>query len=93
MESEKVSIIMPAYNAEKTIKKAIESVINQTYENIELIIIDNGSTDNTKQIIKKYENENKDKIKYVYEEIPNVSNARNKGIDSSTRKIFNIYRF
>ena len=56
MLKETISIIMPAYNAEKTIESAINSVLKQNYKQIELIIIDNGSKDKTQEIIKKYEN-------------------------------------
>lgn len=49
----KVSIVIPTFNSEKTIKKTLETIINQTYQNIEIIISDNGSTDNTINIIKK----------------------------------------
>lgn len=54
MESELCSVIMPAYNSEKYIAKAIESVLSQTYENIELLIVDDCSTDRTKDIIHSY---------------------------------------
>ena len=50
----KVSIILPAYNCQETIENAIESVISQDYKNWELIIIDDGSTDNTKEKCQKY---------------------------------------
>ena len=50
-----VSIIMPAYNAEKYIEEAIQSVLKQTYTNWELIIVNDCSTDKTEQIIKKYQ--------------------------------------
>lgn len=71
MESYLVSIITPCYNVEKTIKKYLESILNQTYKNLELIFIDDGSTDETEKIIKEYINEfeqNKIKLKYVYQE-------------------------
>lgn len=50
----KISIIIPAYNVEAYIEKCINSVINQTYDDIEVIIINDGSTDNTAEIIEKY---------------------------------------
>lgn len=52
-----ISILMPVYNEERFISEAIESVLNQTYTNFELIIVDDGSTDSTKDIIKKYLND------------------------------------
>ena len=60
----KVSIIMSTYNDEDTVSKAIESILLQTYKNWEFIICDDGSTDNTYQIIKKYGSVNK-KIKII----------------------------
>jgi glycosyltransferase involved in cell wall biosynthesis len=58
----KVSIIIPTFNNEKTIKKTIETIINQTYQNIEIIVSDNGSTDNTINIIKNF----KKNIKIIF---------------------------
>ena len=54
----KISIITPTYNSAKTILYNLESVSNQTYKNIEHIIVDNFSSDETKEIIKKYKNKN-----------------------------------
>ena len=51
---EKISVIMPAYNCEKYIRQAIDSILNQTYQNIELLISDDKSTDNTKKILDSY---------------------------------------
>ena len=73
---------MPVYNAEKTIERAILSIINQTYNNIELILINDGSTDGTESIIKKYiEKENKIEIKYYFQKNSGPSIAKNLGID------------
>ena len=52
----KVSVIIPAYNAEKYLSKSLDSIINQVYKNLEIIVIDDASTDNTKNIIKEYAN-------------------------------------
>ena len=52
MKKDKISVIMPVYNTEKYLKQSIESVLNQTYDNIELIIINDGSTDKSEKIIK-----------------------------------------
>ena len=49
-----VSIIIPTYNNANTICRAVDSCINQTYKNIEIIVIDDGSTDNTKEVLSKY---------------------------------------
>ena len=54
-ENPLVSYIIPSYNHARYIEKAIESVLQQTYRPIELIIIDDGSVDNTRQVLKKYE--------------------------------------
>ena len=79
----KVSIIIPCYNVEEYIEKCIKSVLNQTYENLEVILIDDGSTDNTNQVILKT-TMNKENIKYITNKNAGVSNARNTGIKAAT---------
>ena len=71
-----VSIILPTYNREHVISRSIDSVISQTYSNFELIIVDDGSTDNTSDILKKYEG----KVEYIKQKNSGVSSARNTGI-------------
>ena len=66
MEEKKVSIIIPVYNSEETLKKCIESVINQTYKNIEILVINDGSKDKSLKIINEYKNKDKRiKIRYA----------------------------
>ncbi len=75
-----VSVIIPSYNAEKFITEAIESVLNQTYKNIEIIIINDGSTDSSEEAINKYLGLD-DRIKYYKQVNQGVSATRNRGIE------------
>lgn len=79
-----VSIIMPAYNAADTIKQSINSVLNQTYPNWELIIIDDGSKDETIQIIEHFKVNNQRIKFYRNDNNLGVSETRNKGIDKAS---------
>lgn len=74
----KFSIIIPAYNASKTIESTINSVIKQNFQNWEVIVVENGSTDETNQVVKKYISDTR--IQLIHSK-KGVSNARNKGID------------
>ncbi|WP_194191071.1 glycosyltransferase family 2 protein [Clostridium chrysemydis] len=77
----KVSIIVPVYNGEKYIKRAIYSTINQEYKDLEIIIINDGSTDNTLKIIKNIEDK---RIRIINKKNTGVSNSRNIGLDNAT---------
>ncbi len=76
----KVSVIIPTYNYEDFIWDAVDSVLNQSYSDYELIVVDDGSTDNTAEKLKKY----KGKIQYYYQKNQGPGAARNLGIKKST---------
>ncbi|MDY0193877.1 MAG: glycosyltransferase family 2 protein [Aliarcobacter butzleri] len=82
-----ISIITVVFNGEKYLEETIQSVTNQTYDNVEYIIIDGGSSDGTLDIIKKYE----DKIDYwVSEKDKGIYDAMNKGIDAASGEFINF---
>ena len=75
MKKIKFSLIVPVYNSEKYLKRCLDSIYNQTYSNFEVIVVNDGSTDNSEKIIKDYSN-----IKYIKQQNAGVSVARNVGI-------------
>ncbi|SHI12100.1 Glycosyl transferase family 2 [Clostridium collagenovorans DSM 3089] len=77
-----VSIIIPSFNGEKFITQTIDNCINQDYKNIEIIVIDDGSTDNTKQILTPYIDKNL--INYIYQSNKGLPGARNTGLNVAT---------
>lgn len=79
---EKISIVIPVYNTEKYIERCIESVLQQKYENKEIIVVNDGSTDKTEEKINKY----KEQIKYIKKANGGLSDARNVGIANATGK-------
>lgn len=88
-----VSIITVCYNSEKTIKKTIESVLNQTYRNIEYILVDGLSKDSTLNIIKSYEEDFIDKgisYKWISESDMGIYDAMNKGISITNGELIGI---
>ena len=85
LNTPEVSIIIPCYNVEKFIKDCLESVINQTFKNIEIICINDGSTDSTPEILKKYSNID-NRIIVVNQKNKGLSGARNSGINVSCGK-------
>lgn len=82
MEHPLVSIIITSYNYGHYLAEAIESVLMQTYQNIEIIVVDDGSTDNTKNIAKRYP------VRYFYQANQGVAIARNNGINLSNGEFF-----
>ena len=72
----RVSVIIPTYNAREYIGEAIETVLSQTFQDFEIIVIDDGSTDDTKESLNRY----KTKIRYLYQDNQGPALARNKGL-------------
>lgn len=82
-QNRKISIIIPAFNSEKHVGRCIESVINQEYKNLEIILVNDGSIDSTLSIFHKYELGDK-RIKVISKDNGGLSTARNIGIDNAT---------
>ena len=78
-----ISVVIPAYNSEKCIENCINSVISQTHKNLELIVVDNNSTDKTPDIIKKNAGSDS-RIRYIFCENTGVGHARNAGITAAS---------
>ena len=83
MGKELISIIVPVYNAEKYLQKCLDSILEQTYQNLEIIIVNDGSTDNSGQICHEYEQKDS-RIIYMEKENGGVSDTRNTGLDRMT---------
>ncbi|MBP7736611.1 MAG: glycosyltransferase family 2 protein [Spirochaetes bacterium] len=75
-----VSIVIPTYNRSNSIELAIKSALNQTYVHKEILVIDDGSTDDTKAVLEAYRSQ----VKYIYQENKGVSAARNTGINNAS---------
>ncbi|MEG4801757.1 glycosyltransferase [Microcoleus sp. ARI1-B5] len=73
----RVSVVIPAYNCERYITRAVESAVRQTYQDWEIIVVDDGSTDNTRQVLEPY----RDVIQYVYQENQGAARARNRACE------------
>jgi glycosyltransferase involved in cell wall biosynthesis len=81
-----VSVIIPTYNREKTIERAVNSVLEQTWKELEVIVVDDGSTDRTDEILKAYGN----KIRVIRQQNGGASTARNTGIRAATGEIISF---
>ncbi|WP_159064983.1 glycosyltransferase family 2 protein [Thaumasiovibrio subtropicus] len=80
------SVIIPAYNRESEIKKCLDSVLSQTFEDFEVIVVDNGSTDKTKQVVAEYVNKDSRVNYYWQENSGSPAGSRNTGIRFSKRE-------
>ncbi|MCM1244847.1 MAG: bifunctional glycosyltransferase family 2 protein/CDP-glycerol:glycerophosphate glycerophosphotransferase [Roseburia sp.] len=80
MTGKKISVIIPAYNVEGYIRRCLDSLVNQTYENIEIIVVNDGSTDRTAEIVREYEEREPEKVKLFSQENKGQAEARNFGL-------------
>ena len=78
-----ISLIIPCYNAQQTLKKCLDSVIHQSYTNLEIILIDDGSTDDSSKIYEEFQSKD-ERIKIFKQDNSGVSKARNKGVALAT---------
>lgn len=82
MVDEMISVIVPVYNREHTISKCVNSILNQTYRNFELILIDDGSTDKSGDLCDDFSKQDS-RVKVFHQENKGVSAARNQGLKLS----------
>ena len=80
-----ISVIVPAYNAEKTLNKCLDSILGQTLVDIEIIVVNDGSTDSTQTIVEGYMSSD-NRIKLINQENKGLGAARNVGLDNATGK-------
>lgn len=85
MKNDIVSIIVPVYNGERSIKRTLDSILSQTYKDIEVLVIDDGSIDNTESIVKKLAEKDK-RIRPITQENKGAASARNRGLEYATGK-------
>lgn len=85
MDRPLVSVIIPAYNVEKTIEQCVQSVFSQTIENLEIIVVDDGSTDNTGAVLDRMA-EADGRLKVIHQPNAGASTARNRGLEESCGK-------
>ena len=81
-----LSVIVPVYNSGKYIKQCVNSILNQTYSDLEIILIDDGSTDDSGEICDKYEKEDK-RVRVIHQENCGCIKARLSGLQNSNGKI------
>ena len=83
MKREFISVIVPVYNVEYYLKQCLDSIVNQTYRNLEIILVDDGSTDSSGDICYEYAQIDA-RIKVIHKENGGLSSARNAGLDVCT---------
>jgi len=84
MKKPKLSIVLPVYNTEKYLRKCLENILDSTFKDFELIIINDGSPDESEKIILEFKEKYEDKIIYIKKENSGISDTRNLGIEKAT---------
>ena len=84
-----ISVVVPVYNVEKYVGQCIESIINQTYKNLEIILVDDGSTDNSGKICDEYAKKD-NRIKVIHKENGGLVTAKKVGINVATGQYVSI---
>lgn len=87
----KVTIVVPVYNAEKYIAKCLDSILNNTYKNIEVILINDGSKDNSQKILDEYQKKYPQQLIVKEQENKGPAETRNRGLKLASRRICNVY--
>lgn len=82
-ETELISIIVPVYNVERYLERCVDSIINQTYRNLEIILVDDGSTDKSSEICDRYEKKD-NRVRVLHKRNGGAASARNKGLEVAT---------
>ena len=83
MKKNKISVIVPIYNVENYLRRCVDSILKSTYENLEIILVDDGSTDECPTICDDYAKKDS-RIKVIHKKNGGLSDARNKGLDIAT---------
>lgn len=89
MEQELITIVVPVYNVEKFLPKCVENIIGQSYKNLEIILVDDGSTDSCPLLCDKFQKDD-ERVKVIHKKNGGLSDARNKGIESATGKYLTV---
>lgn len=87
----KISIIIPVYNVEKYLSRCLDSILKNTYKNIEIILINDGSKDNSQSIIDEYQEKNKEIIIAKEQENKGPAEARNVALQIAKRRLCHVY--
>lgn len=91
MKNERIDILIPVYNVEKYISKCLDTLLNQTYKNLQIIVVDDGSTDGSLKILEKYKTKHKEIILYTKENEKNISKTRNFLLSKIESKYFTFF--